>query len=360
MGELDGSYDAISTIRTVCGVVGALLGGCVGLAGGVIGALIGGAIGFALFRFLLGSLFGALFTTGIGHIIIAFIAIVPVWFFYKWRMKKWNASTAALAWPPILTAVAIFIVMFLGADNLLRMGLQRLGLTGREVVVEEPPVVTVTVTSAAANIRSAPDSTKDNVITQMKKGDTLIAAGAVNNGWLPVEIDGQAGYVSASLVSMENIVFQSGVSYLNQEDYDAALREFNETIRLNPNNASAYAYRGRAYQRRGNYDQAIADCDKAISLNPNDPMAYFARGSSYYGKENYGQAISDLTQSINLDPHNSNAYNNRGISHLNNGDVDQAIDDYKQALRIDPKNSTAKDNLDNALAWKKLNKTGSP
>jgi serine/threonine protein kinase len=208
MGELSESYGVISTIRTVCGVIGALLGGCIGLFGGVIGAAIGGVLGFFLFRFLLGGVFGALFTTGIGHILIAFMAIVPFWFFYKWRMEKWRASTAALAWPPVLTAVAIFLVMFSGTDVLFRAGLlQRLGLFRRgavaeESVGEEPPVVTATVTSAAANIRSAPDSSKNNVIIQMKAGDTLIVTGPVANGWLPVEANGQAGYVSADLVAI--------------------------------------------------------------------------------------------------------------------------------------------------------------
>jgi tetratricopeptide (TPR) repeat protein len=290
---------------------------------------------------------------------IAFIAIVPFWYFFKWRMKKWNASTAALAWPPMLTAAAIFALMFSGAGVLFQVGLQSLlRLPRGEVVVEEPFVVTAAVISNAANIRSAPDSSRNNVITTLKKGDVLTITGSVNDGWLPVEVEGQAGYVSADLVNMENVVFQSGVTYLNQDDYDAALKEFDEIIQLNPDNASAYAYRGRVYQRQGNYDQAIADCDKAISLNPNEPMAYFTRGTSHYGKRNYEQAISDLTQLISLDPNNSNAYNNRGVAYLDNGDVDQAISDYEQALQIDPYNSTAQDNLNSALAWQKLKKPG--
>jgi uncharacterized protein YgiM (DUF1202 family)/tetratricopeptide (TPR) repeat protein len=58
------------------------------------------------------------------------------------------------------------------------------------------------IISGQANIRSAPDSSKSNVIVQMKKGDTLIVTGSVNNGWLPVEVDGQAGYISADLVEI--------------------------------------------------------------------------------------------------------------------------------------------------------------
>jgi hypothetical protein len=63
--------------------------------------------------------------------------------------------------------------------------------------------VTATIIGGTANIRSAPDSTKNNVIATLKKGDVLTVTGSVNNGWLPVEVDGQGGYVSTNLVDME-------------------------------------------------------------------------------------------------------------------------------------------------------------
>jgi serine/threonine protein kinase/Flp pilus assembly protein TadD len=353
MGDLGGMYGTISTFKLICGIAGVVICGGIGIAAGsVIGGIIGGVIGYFLFRFLS----GLLLTTGIGRVIIAFIAIIPLWYFYKWRMKKWNASKAALVWSPILTAAAICIVMFSSAGVLFKAGMQSLRSPRREVIAEEPSVVTVAIISSAANIRSAPDSSKNNVIATLKNGDVLAVTGSVENGWLPVETGGRAGYVSADLVDMENIVFQSGVAYLNQEDYDAAINEFNEIIRVNPDNASAYAYRGQVYRRQKNYDQAIEECDKAISLNPNESMAYFARGASHYGKRNYDQAISDLTQSISLDPNNSNAYNNRGVAYLDSGDIDLAISDYEQALQINPDNNAAQNNLDSAVAWQKLKK----
>jgi hypothetical protein len=70
--------------------------------------------------------------------------------------------------------------------------------------VETPVIVTATVTSDAANIRSAPDSGKNNVIIQIKKGGILTVTGPVENDWLPVEVDGKPGYVSANLVRIND------------------------------------------------------------------------------------------------------------------------------------------------------------
>jgi hypothetical protein len=52
------------------------------------------------------------------------------------------------------------------------------------------------------DIHSTPDSSKDNVIIQARKGNTLSVTGAVEKGWLPVEYSGKAGFVSADLVKV--------------------------------------------------------------------------------------------------------------------------------------------------------------
>jgi uncharacterized protein YgiM (DUF1202 family) len=73
-----------------------------------------------------------------------------------------------------------------------------------EPEIVEPPVVTATVTSSAANIRSEPDGSKNNVIIQARNGDTLIVTGPAERGWLPVEVDGKQGYVSSELVEIND------------------------------------------------------------------------------------------------------------------------------------------------------------
>jgi tetratricopeptide (TPR) repeat protein len=48
-------------------------------------------------------------------------------------------------------------------------------------------------------------------------------------------------------------------------------------LRLNPNaGASVYGPRGHAYYRKRDYDRAIADYNEQIRLNPDDVGAYRA------------------------------------------------------------------------------------
>ena len=74
---------------------------------------------------------------------------------------------------------------------------------------------------------------------------------------------------------------------------------------------SAYFNRGLAYQAKGDYDRAIADYDQVIRLNPEAIHAYNNRGVAYNAKGDHHRAIANLDQAIRLNPENDKAHNNR-------------------------------------------------
>ena len=60
---------------------------------------------------------------------------------------------------------------------------------------------------------------------------------------------------------------------------DQTIRDMDEIINLDPENALAYTIRGSVYCQKGNYDLAIADLDKAIRLDSEDAVAYTRQGN---------------------------------------------------------------------------------
>ena len=120
-----------------------------------------------------------------------------------------------------------------------------------------------------------------------------------------------------------------------------AIGDFTQALRLDPNNAATYIERGRAYSDMGNTDQGIADYTQAIRLVPNDAAAYNGRGTAYLNKNDYDRAITDFNQAIRLDPNDAIAYNSRGVAYYYKNDYDRAITDYNQAIRLDPNYASA-------------------
>jgi tetratricopeptide (TPR) repeat protein len=102
------------------------------------------------------------------------------------------------------------------------------------------------------------------------------------------------------------------------------------------NRAIAYANRGLAYDQKGDHDRAIADYDQAIRLDPNNAVVHFQRGYAYYAKGDDDHAIADYDQTIRLEPAYTAAFTSRGLAYRRKGDTDRAAADFRAALASPP------------------------
>jgi tetratricopeptide (TPR) repeat protein len=132
------------------------------------------------------------------------------------------------------------------------------------------------------------------------------------------------------------ITFNRGVTYYNLGNYEDAIADFTRVIRIDPDYADAYINRGNAYGGLGSYEDAISDYTRAIRINPDYTEAYNNRGLAYYKLGNYEDAIADFTRAIRINPDYTEAYNNRGNAYDGLGSYEDAISDYTRAIIIDP------------------------
>ena len=139
-----------------------------------------------------------------------------------------------------------------------------------------------------------------------------------------------------------------GVAYNAKGDHHRAIADYDQAIRLNPENDKSYNNRGVTYQRKGDHDRAIADYDQAIRLNPELAKAYDNRGTAYAKKGDRGRAIADYDEAIRLGPKSADPYYHRGNAYQKQGDLSRAIADYDQAIRLNPKSAYAYYNRGNA------------
>ena len=77
---------------------------------------------------------------------------------------------------------------------------------------------------------------------------------------------------------------------------------YTETIRLDPNNVSAYQQRGAVYYWKGEYDKAIEDFTQVIRLDPSNRLTYIGRSFAYSRKGDMRKANADFNKANSLDP----------------------------------------------------------
>ena len=108
-----------------------------------------------------------------------------------------------------------------------------------------------------------------------------------------------------------------------------------------------YVARGGTWARKGDYDKAIADCNEAIRLDPILPFAFISRGATWARKGEHDKAIADLNEGIRLMPNYAVSFACRGLEWKQKGEYDKAIMDYSKATNLDPKYAKPFNNL----AW---------
>lgn len=124
----------------------------------------------------------------------------------------------------------------------------------------------------------------------------------------------------------------SGLAWAQKQDFDKAIRDFDEAIRLQSDSSWAFSNRGKAWASRKGYDIAIQDFGEAIRLAPNDARNYFDRGNALVNNGDYQRAIKDYEEVIRLAPTYPDSY--RRLSWLLATCPEVKIRDGERAIQV--------------------------
>ncbi|MHA4875215.1 tetratricopeptide repeat protein, partial [Enterococcus faecium] len=80
------------------------------------------------------------------------------------------------------------------------------------------------------------------------------------------------------------------------------IESYSEAIRQDKANPSNYFHRGRMHQYLKNYDQAISDFSDAIRLSPQSSQFYLARAAIYMLLDKPILSRADVTNARSVDP----------------------------------------------------------
>ena len=69
---------------------------------------------------------------------------------------------------------------------------------------------------------------------------------------------------------------------LNKGDFDKAIADLTEAIRLDPKSVDSHTFRGLAYRDRGEYDKAITDFTEVSDSTRKTRTHFSSRGWTYW------------------------------------------------------------------------------
>lgn len=139
-----------------------------------------------------------------------------------------------------------------------------------------------------------------------------------------------------------------------EQDFDCRIARATGIIQSKPNDADAYIARGNAYDDKGEFEKALADYNQALKLDPKSSLAYLNRGLAYSLHGDQAQALADYAKVLELDPKNAHAYLDRANIYDNAGKFAQALADYNKAIELQPDYLLAY--LNRAIAYDRQNK----
>lgn len=142
-------------------------------------------------------------------------------------------------------------------------------------------------------------------------------------------IDIKSNYVEAMILK--------GEIRFNMKDYNYAIKELNEAIKIMPAEKpdySAYKLRAKSKFEVADYKGAITDWNVYIDGNSNEEEALIARAAAKINSNDNSGAIADLDEAIKLNGKNPVSYCYRGVAKGGNKSYVEGLKDLDYAIKL--------------------------
>lgn len=127
-----------------------------------------------------------------------------------------------------------------------------------------------------------------------------------------------------------------GIVYLFLERIPEAMAELERARELAPHYYSVHEWLGWAWQEQGELEKAIAEYEEALRLQPCSAYAHQNLAGIYFNQEGFHQAISHYQKAIEIDPQDVDSHYFLGVALYLDGQYPEAEDAFLEALARDP------------------------
>lgn len=129
-----------------------------------------------------------------------------------------------------------------------------------------------------------------------------------------------------------------GIGYMSSEEYDKAIKKFEEALEYDSQDAEVYIHLGNAYANKEEYNQSIAYFKKALVIKKDDGEVLFNIGNIYFLKDEYADAIKYYNRAEKSGYEYVELYEVMAEIFIITGDFVQALRNINKAIAIEPLN----------------------
>jgi Flp pilus assembly protein TadD len=134
----------------------------------------------------------------------------------------------------------------------------------------------------------------------------------------------------------QSALYRRGQVYASKGAYSLAIRDFDDSIRLNPKDVEAFNNRCWARTVIGDLQAALKDCNEALRLRPNFVDALDSRGLVNLKSGQTKNAIADFDAALKINPRLTSSLYGRGLAKQRNGSISEGELDISNAKAMDP------------------------
>ncbi|HTN77831.1 MAG TPA: tetratricopeptide repeat protein [Pirellulaceae bacterium] len=140
-----------------------------------------------------------------------------------------------------------------------------------------------------------------------------------------------------------------GLEWARRRDFGQAWQCYSEAIRRAPHYGAFFHNRGLAAYEGGHHKHALADFDEALRLEPDNAETLCARAMAHAQLNCEALALADYERSLQLDPTAARTWDQRGNLYAKQGNWEAALADWRQAQTLQPREAWYWCQVGNAL-----------
>lgn len=125
-----------------------------------------------------------------------------------------------------------------------------------------------------------------------------------------------------------------GIRQYENDSLNTAIITFTKIISATDTCSECFLYRGFSYKGLEQYDKALQDFEDFIKIDTNEAIGYANRASIYYIQNNYKAALQDFLKAYELDTSSKVLFN--PICHMlfATGQKEEACFYYKKSIEV--------------------------